>query len=380
MRSERLGERTTRALATAMLATAMLATVVVTTGCGGDGEQTPPADGQALYEKPHDDGNTFACATCHALAEPTADGYTRPAHTIGEAALRPNYKNGQLTSFLDAVNTCREHWLGTTAFAEDDPRWLALEAYLGGVAEETLGGAQAVPLSFDIVDAPDDIMGGDHEVGEDTFNRTCIVCHGASAVGTERAPAIAGTILTGDFVALKIRRSGNAESAIYPNLTPGRMPFWAADRLSDGELRDIIAFLAMSEPVIDVSDNTGGERVDLSQDGAQEGCTKSHVLVGSSLTFSTKAHAVAGTATVIDDCTIHLDDFSFDGGGIDVHVFGGSDGNYSGGVDLTGNLVGNSFDGGDAVIRLPGGVSLDQFDGLSVWCVPVGFSFGDGQF
>jgi hypothetical protein len=31
-------------------------------------------------------------------------------------------------------------------------------------------------------------------------------------------------------------------------------------------------------------------------------------------------------------------------------------------------------------ITLPSGRSLDEVDGLSVWCVPVGVSFGDGLF
>jgi mono/diheme cytochrome c family protein len=359
----------------------MLALVMLTTACGSsDGEQPAGADGQALYETRHDDGNTFACSTCHALAEPTADGITRPGHPIGDAALRASYKNGQLTRFIDAVNACRQDWLFAPAFEESDPRWTALEGYLRGVAEAAGGPAEAPALSFDIVDPPTDIMGGDHTVGETTFNTSCVVCHGQSAVGTERAPAIAGTMLDGDFVALKIRRSGNAKSAIYPDLTPGRMPFWAADRLSDGQLRDIIAFLAMSEPAIEIEDNTGDQRIDLSQANAQEGCAMSHVLVGQTLSFSTRAHAVAGSATVIDDCTLHLDDFSFDGGGIDVRVLGGSGGNYANGASLTVNMVGNAFTGGAALIRLPTGVSLDQFDGLSVWCVPVGFSFGDGQF
>ena len=83
-----------------------------------------------------------------------------------------------------------------------------------------------------------------------------------------------------------------------------------------------------------------------------------------------------------DDCTIRLDDFSFDGGGIDVRILGGVDGTFSApvGIPLTINLVGNSFSDGSAEFKLPTGVTLDQFDGLSVWCIPVGFNFGSGQF
>jgi len=357
---------------------------LVLVGCGDDAPADPDptdnADGQALYEQPHEDGNTFACATCHALEEPAADGYTRPGHPIGDAALRESYKNGQLSTFLEAVNTCRTEWLNTTPFEESDPRWTDLKEYLTSEAESR--NPDPEPLTFEIVDPPSDIDGGDHVVGEDTFNGRCIVCHGSSGVGTERAPAIAGTMLPGDFIALKVRRSGDPNSTIYDTETPGAMPFWSADRISDDQLRDVIAFLAMSEPPEVPMDNTGGERIDLSQDGAQSDCGSTNAKVGQTLTFNTISHQVAGTATIVDDCTIQLDDFSFDGGGIDVHLLGGTDNTYSSpvGIDLSINMVGTAFDGGSAEVRLPTGVTLDQFDGLSVWCVPVGFDFGSGQF
>lgn len=343
--------------------------------CACDGAETDAApEGEALYQQPHADGNTFACATCHALNEPAADGFTRPGHPIGDAANRPSYKNGQLSTLLEAVNTCRQEWLNTTPFGDDDPRWLALSGFL----EEQAGDAPAEPLTFEIVDPPEELNGGDPDAGEARFNSSCVVCHGEGAVGTERAPAIAGIMLPGEFIATKIRRSGNVDSEIYPELIPGRMPFWAADRQSDDQVRDILAFLAMSEPV--EMPTTSDDEVDLSVEGAQSGCASSHARVGQTLTFQTNAHAVAGTATIVDDCTIRFTDFSFDGGGIDVHVIGGNGGTFDPDIDLTINMVGTAFDGGEAVVSLPEGVSLDDFDSLSVWCIPVGFSFGDGVF
>jgi mono/diheme cytochrome c family protein len=353
--------------------------LLILSGCGrdaADGVEEPATmtEGQALYELPHDDGNTFACATCHALNEPADDGITRPGHPIGDAAARTTFKNGQLDNLLDAVNTCRQDWLGAPAFTEDDARWLALEGFLKDQAE----GAAPSELSFIVADPPAQVDGGDPATGEATFNRTCVVCHGQSGVGTDLAPPIAGTPENADFIAAKIRRSGNQASSLYPELIPGRMPFWAPDRLSDDELRDIVAFLVQSEPPTEVM--VTGDEVDLSVADAQSDCGSSHSAVGQSLTFVGNAHAVAGTATIVDDCTIRLSDFSFDGGGIDVHVYGGHGGDYATGPDLSVNMVGTAFDGGEALVRLPEGVTLDDFDGLSIWCVPVGFSFGDGQF
>lgn len=338
-------------------------------GCAND----PFAAGRVLYEAPHQDGNTFACATCHALAEPTRDGLVRPGHPLAGAPQRPTWKDGQLIDFRDAVNTCRRDWLAAPDFGADDPRFMALLEFLAAQSE-----AQAVdPLVYAIVDPPADTGGGDPLVGQRTFNGRCIVCHGENGTGTERAPAITGTKLSPDFIALKVRRSGNPDSDVYPGLTPGRMPFWSADRISDRQIRDIIAFLQTSEPP-DTMEND--DRVDLSLAGARTDCGSSDPRVGRALTFRTVAHRVAGTATIIDNCTIRLDGFTYDGGGINVRVYGGRGGNYGSGIPLSRNMVGQSFSNGQATIRLPAGVDLEQFDGLSIWCVAVGFSFGDGLF
>ena len=94
-------------------------------GCGDSGTSAV-ASGETLYLERHADGNTFACASCHALDEPAPDGIRRPGHPIGDAANRPSFKNGQLDALLDAVNSCRVEWMAATAFSDDDARWLAL--------------------------------------------------------------------------------------------------------------------------------------------------------------------------------------------------------------------------------------------------------------
>ena len=50
----------------------LLLTGLVAAGCSDSGGSAAPS-GQTLYEQRHADGNTFACATCHALEEPAAD-------------------------------------------------------------------------------------------------------------------------------------------------------------------------------------------------------------------------------------------------------------------------------------------------------------------
>src|SRR5687767_5713184 len=72
-------------------------------GGGGGGRVDAGSDealGRSVYETPLADGNSFSCATCHALTEPSADGLRRPGHPIGDATRRRHWKNGKAATFL----------------------------------------------------------------------------------------------------------------------------------------------------------------------------------------------------------------------------------------------------------------------------------------
>ena len=112
----------------------------------------------------------------------------------------------------------------------------------------------------------------------------------------------------------------------------------------------------------------------------QSNCGSDHALVGKSLNFDTKFHEVAGTATMKDNCTILFENFTFDGQGVDVRVYTGQDGDFSEGKSISIDLLGKKFENGEAVLKLPSNATLDDFDSLSIWCVPIGISFGDGVF
>ncbi len=109
------------------------------------------------------------------------------------------------------------------------------------------------------------------------------------------------------------------------------------------------------------------------------GCTKTHSTIGQTATLTTRSHGVAGKATIINDCTIKMTNFSFDGGGLDVLFYGGINGNYKSGIALGEQLVGKKFNQATYLITLKKG-DLDKLNSLSVWCVDVDVSFGDGSF
>jgi len=304
------------------------------------------------------------------LSEPAADGIVRPGHPIGNATRRPTFKNGALTDVREAVNICRTEWMSATAFDADDPRWLALFDYL-----ETQATAEQEPaLSFEIAAPPNDLTGGDAMAGQQAFNGRCVVCHGVNAVGTNRAPRLTGIDIPAEEIAERVRMSGRTDSSVYSGLTGGRMPFWAADRISDQQLRDVIAFI---ENTTSTGPGGGG-----STGGEQRDCPSTHSKVGQITTLSTKFHGVSGTATIVDDCTIEVQSFNYDGNGIVVQMYAGLAGAYSDGFAISDNLINfpTGYQDSMLTLTLPEDKTLDDLDGISVWCVSVGVSFGDGMF
>lgn len=89
------------------------------------------------------------------------------------------------------------------------------------------------------------------------------------------------------------------------------------------------------------------------------------------------------TVKVIDDCTLEITDFTYDGGGPDVAFYGGMDRAYSddaGGIRLGPWLNGREYAGNTLRLNLPDNVTLDDINSLSVWCFDFAVSFGDVFF
>jgi len=111
-------------------------------------------------------------------------------------------------------------------------------------------------------------------------------------------------------------------------------------------------------------------------------CGKTHEKVGHSGNFETFAHNVSGKATIIDDCTIEISQFSYDGGGPDVYLYGAKEHNYSSveAFAIGPKLNGQIYNDAKFFIKLPDGKTLDDLTGLSVWCVDFEADFGHMEF
>ena len=119
--------------------TALFFVLTLLMGCGDEemaSQIDDPVDnaeqitaGAMVYMEPQPTGNTFACVHCHAIAEPSVDNFVRPGHPIGDALRRETFKNGQLTDFLDAANSCLDEWMAVDApWTESTAELLALNA------------------------------------------------------------------------------------------------------------------------------------------------------------------------------------------------------------------------------------------------------------
>lgn len=108
-------------------------------------------------------------------------------------------------------------------------------------------------------------------------------------------------------------------------------------------------------------------------------CGNDHPMVGATGTFSTIAHDVMGDAIVLDNCTIEIRNFSYDGGGPDVFFYGAIDHDYAGasafkmGEQLNGRVYLNE----SITVTLPNNKTLDDLNSISVWCVDFNADFGN---
>ena len=352
-------------------------------GCGGVIESSTHAAAKATFESPLKDGNTFSCSSCHALDEPADDGFRRAGHPLRDATRRTSWKNGRVHRFIDAVNSCATEWMGAPPFAQDDARYLSLKAWLDEMGQ----GLTAREVQFTIAKVPAVLTGGNAVLGRTLFNRSCALCHGTDGRGALQGPNLNAAVHDAALVARRVRTSGDVSSGTYDGLTGGRMPFWAADRLSDEELRDLIAFLKAPVPdagffTVENDAGTDGGVNPASDAGTPGSCPKTHARVGWVADFSTFAHGVKGRATMTDDCTVTLSGFYYDGNGIDVRAFAAVNKAYAQGFAVGPQLYrpGQPYVNASVVLKIPAGKTLSDFNSLSIWCVAAKQNFGDGSF
>ncbi|MEP0355505.1 DM13 domain-containing protein [Paraglaciecola sp.] len=107
-------------------------------------------------------------------------------------------------------------------------------------------------------------------------------------------------------------------------------------------------------------------------------CSSDSIKIGHTGLFTTLAHNVSGRATIIDDCTLEVTLFNFDGMAPNVRFYAGVNGNFSGedAFGIGDRIDGRSYTNETILLELPEGKFVDDFDSLSVWCVEFNADFG----
>lgn len=201
---------------------------------------------------------------------------------------------------------------------------------------------------------------------------------------------LAGSSHTGSVVASNIARLLQTLDADGNHLTGISITSEAHALAATGMLVDFESAM-FGEQVVNLVANSGAvQGVLLDGDTAIENllnalyppydCNSEHLRVDQRATFVTRAHQVSGDAKVINDCTIRITNFNYDGGGLpDVYVYAASNNNYTSGYRISENIYSQAYDDGVLNLEILN-ENLDDLDGISVWCEAASVSFGDGEF
>lgn len=127
--------------------------------------------------------------------------------------------------------------------------------------------------------------------------------------------------------------------------------------------------------------NSCEERFNLANDAPESRvCGSSHPLVGLTGNLSRIQHGVSGSVTIISDCEIRIDNFNYDGGGPNVRIYGGFNGSFASGFNLSEQINGRRYTNETLNVFLPVGETLDDINSFSVWCFEFRENFGSVSF
>lgn len=104
---------------------------------------------------------------------------------------------------------------------------------------------------------------------------------------------------------------------------------------------------------------------------------------GAKAVLSTFYHQVSGTATIVNANSIRVDHFYYDGGGPAVYFYLGTNRTasaFANGIYFTNLLSGTVYTDATVTVTLPGALTLDGYNSLSVWCRDFAIDFGSGTF
>jgi thiosulfate dehydrogenase len=202
--------------------------------------------GKSLFDDPKLSSaasNPFSCSTCHETVDPTV---TRPGYTLKDSASRPSWWGGQVTTLLDAVNQCVVNFMRGKPLAADDDKGRALYVYLQSLSPDPT--APALPLT--VVQNIMDIPSGDPAAGQQLWNETCAICHGAAHTGEGRLSDLVSLVPDDSIAAHGTDPRTGARPVVIEKVrhspffrVGGNMALYSLEAMSDAQLGDLLAYL-----------------------------------------------------------------------------------------------------------------------------------------
>ncbi|HSW45454.1 MAG TPA: DM13 domain-containing protein [Phycisphaerae bacterium] len=114
----------------------------------------------------------------------------------------------------------------------------------------------------------------------------------------------------------------------------------------------------------------------------QTECGSDDPRIGQTTTWYADLHGIRGTLTIMDNCTIVIENFYYDGIALDARIVG-----MKGNEDCThGTILSpdirrkGGYTNETMTVELPEGVTLDDVERIGLCCAPVGFTFTEGAF
>jgi mono/diheme cytochrome c family protein len=217
--------------------------------------------GRRLFHSPIISTNGLSCSHCHAdfNEETRSDGLIRAAHSLYNSMYRETWwgkdpeADDAYATIDEAAVVCVLHYMRNKDQLTAQQQ-LDLRAYLKSIARRALHTPLAIAPAADKTGEYKNFGGGNRLSGKEVFYAACHSCHpngnagiALTALPRDKDPAYYARIIReGDGL-------GSVLSGVDPNaysFKAGKfMPFFGADRLSNEQIRDIIAYIKSLPPL-----------------------------------------------------------------------------------------------------------------------------------
>lgn len=219
-----------------------------------------PQEGRVMFHSSALSSNGLACIQCHADFDESRldDGLIRAGHSLYNSASRQTWWGQEpddpdrYSDIAHASVVCVEHYMRNPEKLTAQ-ELLSLQAYLKGITKRPVRVPLALAPAADKTGEYGGLDGGDRIAGRRLFFAACHTCHPNGKSGI--APVPIPKDKPAAFYGRKIRE-GDGLGAVLAGVDPNAydpaaelfMPFFGADRLTNNQIRDIIAFIKSPQP------------------------------------------------------------------------------------------------------------------------------------